>query len=48
MTDEQVTKHYNKLVEMYGDRLPDPEHEPMQFAYIVKLYKYFDMEKPSE
>lgn len=38
MTDEEVLHHYNRMVEIYGT-LPDPEHEPRQFDYLVKLYK---------
>lgn len=36
--------HYDtigrELVEMFGDKLPDPIHEPIRFAYYVKLYFY--------
>ena len=48
LTNEQVIEHYNKLVEIYGDKLPSFEHEPLQFEYIVKLYKYYNMETKSE
>jgi len=37
MTDEEVLQHYDNMVEIYGT-LPDPDHEPRQFAYLVKLY----------
>lgn len=40
MTDQEVLDFYNELVEHYGDSLPNFEHEPRQFAYCVKLYKY--------
>ena len=40
MTDQEVLDFYNKLVEHYGDALPNFEHEPIRFAYYVKLYKY--------
>lgn len=43
MTDQELLEHYNKLVEQYGDTLPNPEHEPIQFAHIVKLYKYYNL-----
>jgi hypothetical protein len=39
MTDQEIEQHYNKLVEIYGDELPDPEVYPKIFAYFVKLYK---------
>ena len=29
-----------EFLEMYGDRLPDPEHCPREFEYYVKLYKF--------
>lgn len=43
MTDEQLTEFYNNLVNEYRDNLPNPEHEPIQFAHIVKLYKYYNL-----
>ena len=41
MTDEQIVIHYAKMKEIYGDDLPNPEQEPIRFAYYVKLYKYY-------
>jgi len=41
MTDEQIEAAYNEMVEMWGDRLPNPEQEPLRFAYYVRMYKYF-------
>ena len=41
MTDTQLEKHYEKLKEIYGDALPHPDHNPILFAYYVKLYKYY-------
>ena len=32
MSDEQVLAMYEKLKQHFGDKLPDPEHQPMQFA----------------
>ena len=40
MTDEQITEIYQKMLEMFKV-LPNPEHEPIRFAYCVKLYKYY-------
>jgi len=37
MTPEDV---WDELVAMFGDRLPDMDHEPIRFAYYVKLYLY--------
>lgn len=41
MTDEEIEKFYNELVEFYGDRLVNFEHHPRQFAYQVRLYRYY-------
>lgn len=30
-----------RLEEMYGDDLPNPISEPLQFAYVLKLFKYY-------
>ena len=47
MSEQELLQHYERLVEMYGDELPNPEHEPLRFAYFVKLYKYYNL-KPAE
>lgn len=41
MNDTEVLDLYNEMVTLYGDRLPDPEHEPRQFHYFVKLFLYY-------
>lgn len=41
MSDEEVMNMYNEMVEYYGDRLPNFEHYPRQFAYCVRLWKYY-------
>jgi hypothetical protein len=41
VTDEEVLKMYEEMVEYYGEKLPNPEHHPIQFAYYVKLWKYY-------
>lgn len=38
MTEEEILEIYNKLVEEYGDELPNFNHHPLQFAHYVKLY----------
>lgn len=45
MTDEEVLIVYNDIEKWYGKPLPNFEHEPMQFAYIFKLYKYHKMQQ---
>ena len=39
MTKEEVILIYTSMEECYGT-LPSWEHEPMQFAYLVKMYLY--------
>jgi hypothetical protein len=34
--DEQI----KEFLEMYGDRIPNPEHCPIQVEYYVRLYKF--------
>jgi len=41
MTNEEIENAYNEMVEMWGDRLPNPEHEPLRFAYYVRMWKYY-------
>lgn len=33
------------MVDLYGDRLPDPEQCPREFAHYVMLYKTYHMVK---
>jgi hypothetical protein len=40
MTDEEVIQFYNEMEEFFGT-LPNFEHEPIQFANRVKLFKYY-------
>ena len=40
MSDEEVLKMYDDMVEHFGE-LPNPDHEPIRFAYYVRLYKYY-------
>jgi hypothetical protein len=39
MTDEEVVTYYNDMVDYFGS-LPNFEHEPIRFAYYVRLFKY--------
>jgi hypothetical protein len=41
MTDEEVLAKYEAMKERFGDDLPDPEHEPIRFAYYVKVFNYY-------
>lgn len=40
MTDEEVLQFYNEMEKFFGT-LPNFEHEPIQFANRVKLFKYY-------
>jgi len=40
MKDEDVLFHYRQMEELYGE-LPDPDHCPIEFAYLVKLYRTY-------
>mgnify|MGYP003353867435 FL=1 len=44
MTDEEAIYHYNRMVEIYGNKLPNLDQEPIRFAYYVKLYKMYHAE----
>lgn len=33
---------WNELVNLFGDRLAHPDHEPKRFAYQVKIYKHIN------
>jgi hypothetical protein len=44
MTDEQALAIYNRMVEKYGDNLPNPDHCPKTFEYLVRLMKYYEPE----
>lgn len=43
MTNEQAMEMYEKLVERYGDQLPNPIQEPQRFEYYVKLYSWNEL-----
>jgi hypothetical protein len=41
--NDEMMFHYNRMVEIWGEKLPNLEHEPLRFAYYVSLYKQFHM-----
>jgi len=45
MTEEEALNIYDKMVKEYGDKLPNPFHEPIRFGYFVKLFKRYDYAK---
>jgi hypothetical protein len=48
MTDEEVIKFYDELVEWYGDKLVNFEHYPIQFTKQVTLYRYYKTREQNE
>jgi hypothetical protein len=40
VTDEEALQFYNELLDHFG-KLPNFEHEPIQFANCVRMYKYW-------
>jgi len=38
MTDQEIEKILEEMKEMFGDKLPNPDHYPKIFEYFVKLY----------
>ena len=42
MTDEEVIKKYNALVDRFGDKLPNFENYPNAFKQYVKLFNYYE------
>lgn len=41
MTNEEILKEYTDMLEYYNGELPDPEHEPIQFASKLKMFRYY-------
>jgi len=41
MTDQEVEKMYNDMLEHFSGEMPCFEHEPIRFAAYVKMYKYY-------
>lgn len=41
MSDEEVLAAYEEMVDIWGDKLPNPDHEPKRFAFYVRMYQYF-------
>lgn len=40
MTEEERDEVIARLLQRYGDNLPNPEHQPKVFEHLVKLYLY--------
>ena len=46
MTDNEVLDIYNRMVERWGDALPNPDHCPKEFAHYVRLFTYTENANP--
>jgi len=42
---DPILQKYNKINEYFNGKLPNPHHEPIQFAYYIKLYDYYQKRK---
>lgn len=40
MSDEELNQILDGMYERFGS-IPNPEQEPIRFAYYVKLYRYY-------
>ena len=40
MTDQEAEHIFDNLYRLFGDRVPNPEREPLRFRYYVSLYKH--------
>jgi hypothetical protein len=40
ITDEELLLKVTEMEEKMGS-LPSPEHEPLRFAYVVKMYNFY-------
>ena len=48
MSNEEIERIYEEMKEIFGDHLPNPEQEPVRFAYYVKLYKHYHVSSASD
>lgn len=48
MTDEEATKIYEDMKEYFKKDMPNPEQEPIRFAYYMKLYKFYKERETNE
>jgi hypothetical protein len=48
MTDDEANKILDEMKKSFGN-LPNPEHSPIQFNYLCKLYKhYHELQKSNQ
>lgn len=44
IVDEFINESVDEFIRLYGP-IPDPDQCPLQFNYLLKLYKYFHLNK---
>lgn len=44
MNDKQAGRVLKEMEEMFGE-LPNPEHHPIQFMHMCKLFRYYKNRK---
>ena len=37
---QKIEEMRTEMIEMFGDKLPDPEHEPKRFDYYIRLFLF--------
>jgi len=43
MSDNELELIMNRMKEVFGESLPNPNHEPKRFYHYAKMYWYFFM-----
>jgi len=38
LTNEEALELYERMYDVYGEHLPHPIHEPIRFAYYVRIF----------
>jgi len=46
ISDEHLQLIAKKMKEIFGDKMPSPVHNPMQFDYCLKLFMYYHANDP--
>lgn len=45
VTDEQAKRIYDEMVDLWGDNLPNPDHEPRRAEQYMKMFRYCHPER---
>lgn len=41
MSDDDIMALYDKMLAYFG-KLPNPEYEPIQFQYLIRIFNYYE------